>query len=251
MWSHQIVEQTTTLKNPFPVNKPYMLLSVETSWVLIWHTSHPSHNLALSPNTADAYRADTLPTAGIIKAFPSQTVKTFPACNFAARLMSNQLLPQEAKEEQSNSICWWQHQGRMSLPCTWSRDARAALAEPALSKPIPQQKALCFEAASSGPPYYEMDTSIHPRCTCTALILQKNPQKSFLHLILYGTVPPSALVLWHPPSEERCVSFYITTRAVGVTWFLLVSKAGQFSFEALLKAVEGKETRRQDVNKIK
>lgn len=164
VWSQQIVEQMTTLKNLIPVNKSYTLLSVETSWVLIWiwHLSHPSHKLALSPNTVYAYRADTLPTAGIIKDFSSQTAKTFPACNSAARFMSNQLLPQKAKEEQSSNTWWWQHQGRTFLLCTWSCDTRAALDEPALPKPIPQQKAFSFKVASCGPPYHEMDTSKLP-----------------------------------------------------------------------------------------
>lgn len=121
---------------------------------------------------------------------------------------------------------------------------RATLDEPALSKPIPQQKHLRFEAASSGPTYHKMDASRHPHCACTALILQKNPEKLLWHLILCRPLPPSELVLWHPPSEERCISSYITMRTVGVTWFLLMLKADQFSFEALLKAVERREMRR-------
>lgn len=52
-WSHQTTKQTTTLKNTFP-NKSSALLSVVTSWGLMWHTSHASPELALSPDTMDA-----------------------------------------------------------------------------------------------------------------------------------------------------------------------------------------------------
>lgn len=45
------------------------------------------------------------------------------------------------------------------------------------TKPIPQQKGLHSEATCSGPLYHEMDTSRHPRCTCTALTLQKFTQE--------------------------------------------------------------------------
>lgn len=76
-----------------------------------------------------------------------------------------------------------------------------------------------------------------------------NPQKSFWPLIWYGPVPPSALVPWHSPSEERCISFYVTTRVVGVTWILLMSKADQFVLKLYWKLY--RERKQGDRNKIK
>lgn len=127
-WSQQTVKQTTILKNTFP-NKSSTLLSVETFWSLMWHTPHPSPELALSPDTTDA------PELG----HQQQQVSSHPwltKYSQFASLMSNLLLPQQANEEQCDSTWWWQHQEH-PFPAPerehdfWSHDTGAPSDEPA------------------------------------------------------------------------------------------------------------------------